>query len=226
MKSQIVWLVPQAVIRDPSPPPTKDVLPGDWKEKRRTDKRGNELCLPQSLHMVTCCTTMQPVVKRKTPKSCPVPNAAQSSHSGHGAASASGRITVGQLVPTHTQPTVWRRRRMENSSSIQLCLAVPSGNSDLWLLKRIVWYLNAKFPHTCKHALLSSLCKVCRILPWAPLHECWRPSPWQGRELWNSTLVPRLSSGRSSLGLIRSDLAPWRSGVSLFVIWMPLCKGM
>lgn len=82
---------------------------------------------------------MQPVLKRKTPKSCPVPNSAQPSHSGHGTASASGPITAGQLTGPHIlnlqcgEGGEWEPVFIH--SSIQLCLAVPNGTSDLWLFK-------------------------------------------------------------------------------------------
>lgn len=119
-------------------------------------------------------------------------------------------------VPTHTQPRGWRMRRMGNTQQhSDSAWQRPRVSLTCDYLNKTVWYLNAKFSHTCKQALQSSLCRVCSVLPWAPLHKCWRPSPWQGRELWDSTLVPRLSSGRSSLGLIRSDLALWRLSLSI-----------
>lgn len=47
---KFVWLVPQAVIRDLSPLPNKDALPGDLKERRRMGKRVMS-CVCHSLYI-------------------------------------------------------------------------------------------------------------------------------------------------------------------------------
>lgn len=89
---------------------------------------GIRSCLCHSLHMVTCCTRMQPLVKRNNPKSCPVLNAAQSSPLGkmqplHQVLWLEGRSCA------HTHPTqrVENEENGKHTAAFRLCLAAPKG---------------------------------------------------------------------------------------------------